>query len=100
MRMDVAVREDAPARIDQLPLMLTVREVAQILRIGRNEAYAAVADGSLPSVRIGRSIRIPRNSLGTLLGAARDASRPDAGPASAEQRDRELAAWGHEADIS
>lgn len=87
--MDVAVREDAPESVDQLPLMLTVKEVARVLRIGRNEAYAAVADGSLPSVRIGRSIRIPRNSLATLLGTAREAPRPDAGPADAQQRDRE-----------
>ncbi len=98
--MDVAVREDAPARIDQLPLMLTVREVAQILRIGRNEAYAAVADGSLPSVRIGRSIRIPRNSLAALLGTARDAPRSDANGATSAERDREPAAWDHEAGIS
>ena len=98
--MDVAVREGAPASVDQLPMMLTVREVAQVLRIGRNEAYAAVADGSLPSVRIGRSIRIPRNSLAALLGTARDAPRPYAGPTSAEQRGREPAAWDDGAGIS
>ncbi len=82
----VAVREDAAAHVEQLPLMLTVPEVAQILRIGRNEACAAVADGSLPSVRIGRTIRVPRNSLAALLGTPPDAPRPYVnGPTSANQ---------------
>lgn len=54
--------------VDELPLMLTVDEAAGVLRIGRNSAYAAVADGGIPSVRIGRIIRIPRDALASLLG--------------------------------
>ena len=54
--------------IAELPLMLTVEEAAEVLRIGKNRAYAAVADGSLPAVRIGRVIRIPRQGLSGLLG--------------------------------
>lgn len=53
--------------IDELPLMLTVEEAAEVLRIGRNSAYAAVADGAIPSVRIGRTIRIPRTGLMALF---------------------------------
>ena len=55
------------ARLDDLPLMLTVEEAAGVLRIGRNSAYAAVAEGSLPAVRIGNRIRIPRAGLATLV---------------------------------
>ncbi|MDP8969080.1 MAG: helix-turn-helix domain-containing protein [Actinomycetota bacterium] len=55
------------ARLEDLPLMLTVEEAARVLRIGRNGAYAAVADGLLPAVRIGRRIRIPRAGLAMLL---------------------------------
>ena len=48
---------------EDLPLLLTVGEMASILRIGRNAAYQLVQEGSVQSIRIGRSIRIPRNAL-------------------------------------
>ena len=57
--------------VHDLPLMLTVEEAAEVLRIGKNSAYAAVADGSVPSVRIGRVIRIPRDALASLLATGR-----------------------------
>lgn len=62
-------------KVEDLPLLLTVEEAAELLRIGRNGAYAAVSNGSLPSVRIGRTIRIPRDALAGLLAVgARTAS--------------------------
>ena len=48
--------------------VLTVQEAADYLRISRGLAFAAVRDGSLPSVRIGRRILIPRRQLEALLG--------------------------------
>jgi excisionase family DNA binding protein len=51
----------------QLPEVLKVGEVAAILRVGRNQLYAAVARGELPAVRIGRTIRIPKAALTDLL---------------------------------
>ncbi|MPZ68787.1 MAG: helix-turn-helix domain-containing protein [Actinobacteria bacterium] len=45
------------------PVLLTVREAAKLMRIGRDMAYALVAEGSIPSIRLGRHIRIPRASL-------------------------------------
>jgi excisionase family DNA binding protein len=47
--------------------VLTVQEAADYLRISRGLAFAAVRDGSLPSVRIGRRILIPRRQLEALL---------------------------------
>jgi excisionase family DNA binding protein len=47
--------------------MLTVKEVAAILRVGRNQLYQAVARGEVRAVRIGRTIRIPRTALLDLL---------------------------------
>jgi excisionase family DNA binding protein len=44
-------------------LLLTVKEAANLMRIGRDMAYALVAEGKIPSVRLGRHIRIPRASL-------------------------------------
>ncbi len=40
--------------------VLTVDEAARILRISRGLAFAATRDGTLPSIRIGRRILIPR----------------------------------------
>jgi excisionase family DNA binding protein len=44
-------------------LLLTVKEAAALMRIGRDTTYALVAEGRIPSVRLGRHIRIPRASL-------------------------------------
>jgi excisionase family DNA binding protein len=62
-----------------LPEVLTAREAAAILRIGRNQLYQAVARGQLDAVRIGRSIRIPKQALLDLLASA------SAPPASSDE---------------
>ena len=41
--------------------VLTVEEAAKVLRISRNHAYGLVAQDKLPSIRLGRRIRIPRD---------------------------------------
>jgi excisionase family DNA binding protein len=53
-----------------LPEVLTVREAAAILRVGRNQLYQAVGRGEVGAVRIGRSIRIPKQALLDLLASA------------------------------
>lgn len=47
---------------------LTVTEVAQILRIHRDAAYDAIHRSDIPSLRVGRTIRIPTARLADLLG--------------------------------
>ncbi len=47
--------------------VLTVPEAACLLRIARSRAYELVDKGEIPSVRIGRSIRIFRHELIPLL---------------------------------
>lgn len=42
---------------------LTVAEVAAILRVNRGTVYEMVSRGDLPSVRVGRKIRIARSAL-------------------------------------
>ncbi len=59
--------DDEATTLSGMPLMLTVEEAAAVLRIGRNTAYAAVADGSLPAIRFGSRIRIPRAGLAALV---------------------------------
>lgn len=55
-----------------LPEILTVDEVAAYLRVSRSALYVAVADGRIPAVRHGRSIRIPRFRLEHWLRTGRD----------------------------
>jgi excisionase family DNA binding protein len=43
--------------------LLTPTEVTQILGIGRSKVYELLACGELPTVRIGRCIRVPKTSL-------------------------------------
>lgn len=52
-----------------LPLVLTVQEAADALRIGRNQAYELVRRGDLQAVRCGRTWRVPRESLFAFLSA-------------------------------
>lgn len=48
---------------ENLPLLLTAGEMASVLRIGRNAAYQLVKDGSVQTIHVGRSIRVPRSAL-------------------------------------
>lgn len=57
--------------------VLTVDETARLLRISRTLAFSAVRDGSIPSLRIGRRILVPRAGLDALLARA-SAARPPA----------------------
>lgn len=45
------------------PVVLTVEEAAELLRISRGSAYEAVRTGEIPSIRIGRRIIISRQLL-------------------------------------
>ena len=53
---------------------LKVAEVAEVLRIARSRAYELVADGDIPSVRIGRSVRVNRRELERWLEGQRYAN--------------------------
>lgn len=48
---------------DQLPLVLSVDDLTEILGIGRNTAYDLIRCGKIKSVRIGHQIRVPKDSL-------------------------------------
>ena len=47
----------------QLPLILTVKEVAEVLGLGRNTVYELVRQGQIRSIRIGRQIKVPKSAL-------------------------------------
>lgn len=70
--------QERPVRsIDDLPIALTVAEVAQVLRVSRTTVYELIrmwhATGGamgLRAVKLGRSLRIPRIALLEFLGIA------------------------------
>lgn len=81
-------RTDGATRVADLPDFLTVEETAVVLRIGRTSAYAEVrrwestgGTAGIPSVRFGRSVRVPKAVIVRLL----DPPRP---PSPAEGSDR------------
>ena len=49
------------------PLVYTVEQTAELLATGRTSTYEAIRRGEIPSVRIGRSLRVPRHALDNLL---------------------------------
>ena len=48
---------------ENLPLVLHVKELAEVLSISQNTAYALVRSGQIRSVRTGRIYRIPKDAL-------------------------------------
>ncbi len=52
---------------DGTRLTMTVREVAKALGAGRNQTYAAIRQGTIPSIRIGRRVLVPRAALERML---------------------------------
>lgn len=40
--------------------VLQIKDIMEILDIGRNSAYKLIGNGSIKSLRIGRNIRIPK----------------------------------------
>jgi excisionase family DNA binding protein len=45
------------------PLLVSIDDAAQLLGVGRTTAYAMLAAGELPRIRIGRCVRIPRSAV-------------------------------------
>jgi hypothetical protein len=59
-----------------LPLLLTVEEAGELLRIGRTKAYAMAREwretegrSGLPVIDLGHVLRVPRRALEEMLGA-------------------------------
>jgi excisionase family DNA binding protein len=54
--------------VEQLPELLFVSEAADWLGIGKTLAYELVQRGDLPSVKLGRLVRVKREGLIKLAG--------------------------------
>jgi excisionase family DNA binding protein len=75
-RRPTDLADSSTSALAMLPEVLTAREAAAALRVGRNQLYQAVARGELGAIRIGRSIRIPKHALVDLLASS---LRPSSG---------------------
>lgn len=48
---------------ERYPDVVTVEQLMEMLGIGRNLAYELIRAGTIPSVRIGRNIRISKSEI-------------------------------------
>lgn len=53
------VEQASPAGFAATPLVLDSREVARLLGIGRTKTFQLMASGELPTIRLGRCVRVP-----------------------------------------
>ena len=53
--------------IENLPKVLNVKNLAEILSVSHNTAYNLVRSGQVHSIRIGRAYRIPREAVDEFL---------------------------------
>lgn len=53
---------------EELPAILTVKQLAEFLNIGLTQGYCLARSNQLDVLRIGNTIRIPRHSLLRYLG--------------------------------
>ena len=54
---------------EQLPLVLSVPEVARVLNLGRDTTYGLVRSGRIRSVRVVRQYRVPKAAVMEYLSA-------------------------------
>lgn len=53
------------------PDVVTVKEMQEMLRIGRNTAYKLVNSGKIPSVQVGTSYLIAKKNIEKFLSTSR-----------------------------
>ena len=55
--------------LEQYPDILTVEELCSVLNIGANAAYELLNKGIVPAFRIGRRLKIPKESVISYIGS-------------------------------
>lgn len=56
-------RSHDPGEIDPQALLLKVDHVMKVTNLGKTKVWEEIYSGSLPAIRIGRSVRIRRSDL-------------------------------------
>ncbi|MGZ0050182.1 hypothetical protein [Brevibacillus gelatini] len=49
--------------VEQLPLMMKMRDVANVMDIALRRAYELAQDPTFPKIVLGKSIRVPRDAF-------------------------------------
>lgn len=65
--------ETQPSRdslYSEIPVVMTVDQMARILLIGRNEAYQLIRESAIKSIKNGINIRVTRGALVDYLNSA------------------------------
>jgi excisionase family DNA binding protein len=57
---------------EQLPLVLSIDQLTEVLEIGKNSAYDLVRCGQIQSIRVGNKIRIPKESVAAFIHSSQD----------------------------
>jgi excisionase family DNA binding protein len=57
-RLIMSQTESRTPNLDELPSLLTAKEVARFLKVSRSKAYLLMQQGEIPVVRLGRSVRV------------------------------------------
>ena len=52
-----------PASLDELPDFCSLEELSRVLQVSRSTAYRMAAQGSIPSLRVGRRVIVPKEHL-------------------------------------
>ncbi len=50
-------------RIEDLPDVLTVQQVAEVLQCSDKHVYDLAAEGAIRRIKVGRLVRIPKSAL-------------------------------------
>ena len=61
--------------LEQYEDVLSVRELQEILNIGRNSAYALMQSGAIPSFRVGKKWRVSKDAVLHYLGQWKNQKR-------------------------
>jgi excisionase family DNA binding protein len=67
-----------PLTVPKEPMLLTLKETAMMLRLGRSKLYELMAAGKLRSVKIGGSRRISATALAEFVAALEAEQQGDA----------------------
>jgi excisionase family DNA binding protein len=70
---------------DGLPRLLTIREVAEVLRIHSRTAYRLVKDGQIAAIRVGSQWRVPETALHEYVATGWRRWKPQPSRAKARQ---------------
>jgi excisionase family DNA binding protein len=82
-RLNAARPPEVPAATSQPSLLMTIADAAHALGIGRSTVYELISQGELDVVHVGRSARVPTETLRALVERLRADQEPRRWPRAA-----------------